>query len=81
MKLSVFTLFTLAWLYGTIAGLLLPHGPLTLALYGLLLLALSGAAHLVNRVVAHQLALARFRQEMQVARRLAVQAVYGGSCS
>lgn len=81
MNLSLVTALALASVYGTLAGLLLPHSWPALALYGLLLLALSGAAHIVTRAVAHQLALARFRQEMKIARRLAAQAVYGGSCS
>lgn len=78
MNLSFVTALSLASIYGMLAGLLLPHGWSALALYGLLLLALSGAAQVINRAVAHRLALAQFRQEMKIARRLAAQAVYGG---
>lgn len=78
MKLSLLTALTLAWFYGTVAGLMLPHGPLAMALYGLLLLAGAGAAHVTRQAVIHHLALAEFRKDMKTACRLAAQA-YGGN--
>lgn len=71
MKLSFFTALLLSWLYGTVAGLLLPHGPLVLALYGLVLIGIAGAVHVTRQAIRYQLALAEFRQEMKAARRLA----------
>jgi len=79
MKLSLLTALAATWTYGTVAGLLLPHGPLTLAFYGLVLLAVTGAAHVCQQAIAHQLALAEFRREMYTARRLAAQAISGGN--
>jgi len=76
MKLSLLTALTLAWIYGTVAGLVLPHGPLALALYGLVLLAMTGAASVIHQAIVHQFALAKFRQEVNTARRMAAQA-YG----
>lgn len=78
MKLSIWTALALAWLSGTIVSLLLPRGPLALCLYGLLLLVMSGTAHLVQPAFAHQLALAAFRRDVRVARRRALRALYGG---
>jgi hypothetical protein len=77
MKLSMFTAVGIAWLYGTVAGLLLPHGAWALACYGLLLIGIAGAVHVVRRAIAYQLALAEFRRDLHIARRLAVQ-VHGG---
>jgi inner membrane protein involved in colicin E2 resistance len=77
MKLSLLTTLALSWLYGTVAGLLLPHGPLALVLYGLLLLALTGAAHVTHRALIYQLALADFRRDLRTARRLAAHASGG----
>lgn len=77
MKLSLFTALFLAWVYGTIAGLVLPHGPLALALYGLVLLVVAGLAHMIHRAIVYQLDLARFRQEVQIARQLAAQLIGG----
>jgi hypothetical protein len=78
MKLSIWTALALAWLSGTIASLLLPRGPLVLCLYGLLLLIMSGTAHLVQPVLAHQFALAAFRRDLRAARRRALRVMYGG---
>jgi hypothetical protein len=77
MKLSLFTAFLLSWLYGTVAGLLLPHGALALTCYGLLLVGIAGAAHVVRRAVAYQIALAEFRRDLRAARRLAAHASGG----
>jgi hypothetical protein len=77
MKLSLLTTLALSWTYGTVTGLLLPHGPLALVLAGLLLLALTGAARVVQRALTYQLALADFRHDLRVARRLAAH-ISGG---
>lgn len=76
MKFSVFTALMLAWLYGTVAGLLLPHGPLALALYGLFFGIVASVVCVAHRAIRYQLAMVEFRQEMSTARRLALQA-YG----
>lgn len=78
MKLSLITALAACWTSGTVAGLVLPHGPLALALYSLVLLALTGAAHLGQHIVEYQLALAEFRREQRLARRLAIQMLSGG---
>lgn len=72
MKLSLITALAACWTSGTVAGLVLPHGPLALTLYSLVLLALTGLAHLGQQIVVYQLALAAFRRDQRTARQLAL---------
>lgn len=78
MKLSLITALAACWTSGTVAGLVLPHGTLALVLYSLVLLALTGLAHLGQHIVVYHLALAEFRREQRLARHLAMQSLYGG---
>lgn len=77
MKFSLITALAACWTSGTVAGLVLPHGPLALVLYSLVLLALTGVAHLGQHIIVYQLALAAFRREQRLARQLAMQSLYG----